>query len=97
MFNSINGTVQSIFDGIREARKDNYDRRFNDLNKTWNCWIGEASTPLLEVAELNDLLDHAKTKEHYDAILDHLYRHDATRVKPYKKIENKIIDQFWED
>lgn len=97
-FNDFNGMIGSVFAGAKEARKDNYEKKFADLNKTWNHWpFGSSSTPLVGVDELTDLMNHAKTKEQYEAILDHMYRHDATRVKPYKKIEDNIIKHFWED
>jgi hypothetical protein len=93
MFNSF---VWAIFQGYKEAKDSNVDRKFKDLNRTWDCWIGEATTSLLEVSDLNRLLGEAKNKDHYNEILDHLYRHDATRVDPYKEIENKIIDRMWD-
>ena len=92
----INDIVRSMFDGYKEARDSNTDRRFDQLNKP-NAWIKDSYMPLLEVDDLDELLKEAKTKEQYNAILDHMYRHDATRVKPYKQIENKIIKHFWED
>ena len=98
---SFNDIVRSMFDGVaahkhsKQGIKNEYARKFQNLNRTWDCWIGEASTPLLEVADLNDLLEHAQTPDDLNEILDHLYRHDATRVDPYKKIENKIIDRMW--
>lgn len=91
-----NDIVRSMFDGYKEARDSNIDRKFDQLNKP-NAWIKDSYIPLLEVAELNELLEQAKTEEHYNAILDHMYRFDATRVKPYKNIESKIIKHFWED
>jgi hypothetical protein len=93
----INNFVRSMFEGIKEARSNNYSRKFSDLNMVMDCWIGNASTRLLEVDELNDLFNHATTKEQHESILDHMYRFDATRVGYYKQIEKKIINQYWEE
>lgn len=90
-----NTFVWSIFQGYKEAKDHNLDRRYQDLNRTWDCWIGEATTALYDVADLTDLVEQAKTDAHYNAILDHLYRHDATRVDYYKDIERKIIERMW--
>lgn len=85
-----------MFEGAKDARNSNYDRKFDQLN--WeNPWVKNTGTPLMGVDDLQDLMKQAKTKEHYNAILDHMYRHDATRVKSYKKIEDNIIKHFWED
>jgi hypothetical protein len=45
------------------------------------------------------MLKHAEDKEDYETILDHMYRFDATESEYgyFKKIEKKIIHQFWED
>jgi hypothetical protein len=93
----LNNMVRSMFDGYKEARETNVDKRFNDLNWSMDCWIGETSTPLADVSELNELVNLAENEDHYNAILDHMYRHDATRVAPYKKIEKKIINKMWEE
>jgi hypothetical protein len=95
-YGMLNNFVWSLFQGYKDARKGNVDKEFQQLNWSMDCWIGECSAPLLEVAELNQLLDKAHSKEHYESMLDHLYRHDATRVKPYKNIEKKIIHRLWE-
>jgi hypothetical protein len=93
----LNDFVWSLFQGYKEAKKESeLDKSFEQLNWSMDCWIGDCSTPLLEVAEINQLLDKAVTKGHYESILDHLYRHDATRVKPYQNIEKKIIHRLWE-
>lgn len=81
-----NGFIKAIFDGYRDAKAYNHNP-FNELEKT----------PLLfDVADLNTLYGKAKTKEQHEAILDHMYRFDATRVDYYKRIEKKIINQYWE-
>lgn len=84
-----NGFVKSLFDGYKTAReKSYYPRKFEEMKKT-NLLFG--------VDELNDLYEEAEDKEDYETILDHMYRFDATRVGYYKRIENKIINNFWED
>ncbi|NYE07587.1 hypothetical protein F4694_004398 [Bacillus niacini] len=93
----LNNFVWSLFQGYKDAKKESeVDRSFEQLNWSMDCWIGETSTPLLEVSDLNELLNKAKHKDHLNQILDHLYRHDATRVAPYKNIEKKIIEKIWE-
>jgi hypothetical protein len=89
-----NSFVKAVFDGYREAKSYSHNP-FEDLNRTYDCWIGTAGTALYDVEDLNKLVDQAKTKEQYEAILEHLYRHDATRVDCYKKIEKKIINKMW--
>jgi hypothetical protein len=84
-----NGFVKSLFDGYKAAKEESYyPRKFEEMKKT---------NILFDVADLNDMYDHAEEKEEYETILDHMYRFDATRVGYYKKIENKIINDFWED
>lgn len=97
MGNGLNGFVSSMFAGYKEAKKDNLDKEFDDLNWSMDCWIGTTNTGLYDVADLRELLNKAQTKEHYEAILEHMYRHDATRVGYYKNIENQIIDKMWEE
>lgn len=87
MFNNgLTKFVQSMFDGYREAKKGDFTTQFAELE-----W-----TPLLFSSNyLDDMYDKAKTKEDYYTILDHMYRHDATEVESYRKIEQKIIDRYW--
>jgi hypothetical protein len=80
-----NGFVKAIFDGYREAKAYNHNP-FNELEKSY----------LLDVSDLNELCDKAKNKQQHEAILDHMYRFDATRVDYYKRIEKKIINRYWE-
>lgn len=82
----LNGFIKAIFDGYREAKEANHNP-FNELQKSWR---------LLEVDEVNDLYKKAKTKEQHEMILDHMYKYDATRVGYYKRIEKKIINNYWE-
>lgn len=82
----LNGFVKSIFDGYREA-KDFKHNPFNELENSWK---------LFEVDDLNDLYKKATTKEQHELILDHMYQYDATRVGYYKRIEDKIIQHYWE-
>lgn len=81
-----NSFVKAIFDGYREARAYNHNP-FNDLEKSYL---------LFDVADLSELCDKAKNKQQHEAILDHMYRFDATRVDYYKRIEKKIINRYWE-
>lgn len=83
---AVNGFIKAIFNGYREAKEYNHNP-FNELERT---------SLLFDVADLNNLCDKAKTKEHHEAILDHMYRFDATRVDYYKRIEKKIINRYWE-
>lgn len=86
----MNGFVKSLFDGYKSAReKSFYPRKFEEMKKT-NLLFG--------VDDLNDMLDHAEDKEDCETILDHMYRFEATdgEFGYYKKIEKKIINQFWE-
>jgi hypothetical protein len=86
----LNGFVRSLFEGYQAARKESYyPRKFEEMKKT-NLLFG--------VDDLNDMLGHAEDKEDYETILDHMYRFNATdgEFGYYKKIEKKIIDQFWE-
>ena len=98
MFNTANGIIGAFFQGLREARKDTeIERKFRDLNKTMDCWIGTASTRLLEVDELDYLVDHARDDDDYNSILDHMYRFNATEAELgyFKEIEKKIIHKMW--
>jgi hypothetical protein len=84
-----------MFAGYKAAKDSNVDKKFKELNWEMDCWIGTTSTYLFGVDDLTDMLNQANKKEHYNAILDHMYRFDATRVDYYKDIENKIIDRMW--
>jgi hypothetical protein len=87
----LNGFVKSLFDGYKEAReKSYYPRKFEEMKRT---------SRLFEVDEVEDMLKHAEDKEDYETILDHMYRFNATESEYgyFKKIEKKIIHQFWED
>lgn len=79
-----NDFVWSMFQGVKAHResKDPYQ----ELDKAWG---------LYEVEDLRELAEKARTKEHHNVVLDHLYKWDATRVDVYKDIENKIIDRMW--
>lgn len=79
-----NNLIQSMFAGYKEY-KDSRDP-YDVLEKAWY---------LYEVKDLRDLTNKAKKDDQYNTILDHLYKWDATRVDPYKEIENKIIDRMW--
>ena len=81
-----NDFLRSCFQGAAEARRDTfYPRKFREMESSF----------LFGVDELEDMLNHAKNKDQYNTILDHMYRFDATRVDYYKDIENKIIDRMW--
>jgi hypothetical protein len=84
-----NDLLRSIFQGVAEAKQESYyPRRFRELE----------TSRLLEVDELEDMLQHARSKEQLDLILDHLYRFDACELGEfgyYKKIERKIIERLW--
>lgn len=79
-----NDLVHSIFQGVKAA-KESRDP-YKELEKAWY---------LYEVNDLEYLTDKAKKDDHYNAVLDHMYKWDATRVGYYKDIENKIIDRMW--
>jgi hypothetical protein len=80
-----NDLVWSMFQGYK-AEKDKRDP-YKELEKSWY---------LYEVKDLKDLTNKARKDEQYNTILDHLYKWDATRVDPYKEIENKIIEEMWD-
>lgn len=82
----LNGFVKALFDGYKEAKSYNHNP-FNELENTWR---------LFSVSELNGLYKEAETKEQHELILDHMYRFDATSVPRYKRIEDKIIERYWE-
>lgn len=94
---SMNDIIRSMFAGYKEAKKENVDKEYSDLNWKMNCWIGETSTPLRDVSDLRELVDKATNNEQLNEVLDHLYRHDATRVSAYEKIERRIINKMWEE
>jgi hypothetical protein len=81
-----NGLVKAIFDGYADAKRESRNP-FNELEKSYL---------LFDVSDLNDLCSKAKTKQQHESILDHMYRFDATRVDYYKRIENRIINHYWE-
>lgn len=81
----LNDLVRSMFDGYREV-KDKRDK-YDTLDKAWY---------LYEVKDLKELTSKAKSDKQLNSVLDHLYKWDATRVDPYKEIENQIIDRMWE-
>jgi predicted TIM-barrel fold metal-dependent hydrolase len=88
----INGFVRSLFEGYKAGKeKGHYHHRFEEMKKT---------NILFDVDEVEDMLKHAKEKEDYETILDHMYRFDACergQFGYYKGIEKKIIHRFWED
>ena len=79
-----NDLVHSMFQGYK-AVKESRDP-YKELDKAWY---------LYPIDDLNNLTTHAKKDDQYNAILDHMYKWDATRVDYYKDIENKIIDRMW--
>lgn len=79
-----NDLVRSVFDGYRAAKESR--NPYKELDKSWY---------LYEVKDLRELTEQAKKKDDLNSVLDHLYKWDATRVDPYKDIENKIIDRMW--
>lgn len=84
----VSAFVQSLFAGYKEAKKDAYRQHlFDEL---------EYLPVLFSSNHLNNMYQMAKTKDEHNAILEHLYRYDATEVPSYKKIENKIIDLYRE-
>lgn len=93
----MNDIIRAMFQGYKEAKESNVDKQYRDLNWKMDCWIGETSTPLLEVADLNDLVNNATNDDQLNEVLEHLYRHDATRVSAYEKIERRIINKMWEE
>jgi hypothetical protein len=83
----LNGFMKSLFEGYKEAKQQSYyPRKFEEMENT---------NRLFEVDELTDMLGHTRNKKDYETILDHMYRFDATEVGYYRKIEQKIIDNFW--
>lgn len=84
-----NDMLRSIFQGVAEAKQETYyPRKFREMEMS----------RLFEVDELEDMLQHAKTKDDLNLILDHMYRFDACELGEYgyyKKIERKIIERLW--
>jgi hypothetical protein len=84
-----NDLVWAMFEGYKEAKKDtSHQRKMEEMKRT---------SYLFSSAELNDLYKNAETDDDYNAILDHMYRHDATEVSSYRRIEKKIINHMWEE
>lgn len=83
----LNNFIKSVFDGYAEATKDKRRKRaYEELEQT----------PFLFSSKyLNELHEEAETKDEYESILDHMYRHDATEVDSYYDIEKKIINRYW--
>lgn len=88
----MNDIIRAMFDGYKDAKHSNYHRRrFEEMKKT---------NLLFEVDDVNDMIEHAKGKEDYETILDHMYRFNACEEGTfgyYKSLEKKIINEFWED
>lgn len=97
------GLLKEIF-GIIASSKWNQDRLLNeDVQRLYY------SPYLLSSETLRQIMARCKTKEEYDAILDHLYRFDCTTitltneegeeyediVESYHEIEWKIINMRW--
>ena len=88
IFDYMNTGVESIFKGMQESKHVKERQRNNRLNEL-------SYTPFLfSSGYLGELLDDCQSKEDYESLLDHLYRHDATEVQSYKEIELDIIDHL---
>jgi hypothetical protein len=84
MYNSI---LKSLFLGYAEAKKPKrLKQQFDELERT---------PFLFSHDHLSGLYEEASEKEDYEAILDHLYKHDAIDVDSYASLESKIIDKYW--
>lgn len=82
----LNSGLQAYFDATKESKQEQLRKqKFDELGHT----------PFLFSSNyLNEIMDDCETKEDYEQLLDHMYRHNATEVESYWKIENDIIDHL---
>jgi predicted TIM-barrel fold metal-dependent hydrolase len=87
----MNDIIRAMFEGYKDVKHQNrYRNRFEEM-KTTNL--------LFDVDDVNDMINHAETKEEFNTILDHMYRFNATEEGPfgyYERLERKIINKMWE-
>lgn len=82
------GIMKSMFEGYAESPVIKERRRTRQINEL--SWY----PMLFSSAHLNEVYEQAKTKEEHEAILDYLYRFNATEVESYANIERKIIEKY---
>jgi hypothetical protein len=83
----LNDLVWSVFQGYKKVKDERCP--YKELENSWR---------LYEVDELEELRKSATTKEQHETILDHMYKFNATEgeLGYFKRIEDKIIKQYWE-
>lgn len=78
--------LRALFEGYRTAKIKTRDWEYENL----------LNTPILHSSQyLHDLYMAAETKEQKDCIIQHLNNHAAWEVKPYRDIQDKIINERW--
>jgi AAA+ ATPase superfamily predicted ATPase len=84
--------TKGICQGLKESRKEKYRQHQFDHLRT---------TPYLHGSDyLTEMMDMAHTKNDYESILEHMYKHEANGIKlseidAYANIEKTIIDKYW--
>lgn len=80
---------KSVIQGYKSttyAKRKEKEKAFSELG----C------TPFLfSSGYLNEMYDEANSKDEYETILDHMYRHEATEIESYADIEERIINKYW--
>lgn len=80
--------IKSVFEGYNDSpsiKERQRSRLFDELE--WYPMLFSSN-------HLNQVFDQAKSKEDHEAILDYLYRFNATEVESYANLEQKIIDIY---
>lgn len=80
--------IKSVFEGYSTSPSTQEKRRKRLIDEL------EWYPMLFSSGHLNDVLEQSETKEEHEAILDYLYRFNATEVDSYQQIEQKIIDKY---
>jgi hypothetical protein len=85
-FYELGRDVFSVIANSKRYRKKQKEQKFQELS----------DTPFLFSSHyLESLLQECETKEDYEAIWEHIYRHNASEVESYSRLEKKIIHQLW--
>lgn len=78
--------LRAVFEGYSSAKPKHRDWEYEYL----------LTTPVLHSSQyLNELYEHAKTKEQKECIIQHLNRHDTYGVENYRNIQDKFINERW--
>lgn len=87
-FDVLNSGVDSFFKELAKSKRLQEARRENQFDELDHTPFLFSSSYLLELSE-------DATKEEYESILDHMYRHNATEVDSYRNVEKEIIKRLW--